>query len=270
MEKQTILEQLRQLLKKHNNADSYNLGLVLSGGAARGYAHLGVLKALEENELKPDIISGVSAGAIAAAFYAKGFSPEETVELFQSINLKDILNIRPSKKGLLKTDGLKKLLQNHLGKTKIEDLELPVVIAATNLNEGKTHYFKHGNLVDAVLASCSIPVVFNAVKMESNLFIDGGVTNNFPLEPLEGKCKKIIGVHVNPTGKFNMNKGMLHLAVYAFHLSIASGIEEKKKQLEYFIEPHKLKDFSYMDIDKGQEMFDIGYKEAIQLLSVKE
>jgi NTE family protein len=118
----------------------YKTGLVLSGGGARGFAHLGVLKALEEKKIKINIFSGVSAGAIAAAFYADGYTPEEILNIFSSKKVFHLMRITIPRSGLLKTKGLKEVLKKHLRATNIEDLKIPVIIAATNFREGKIQY----------------------------------------------------------------------------------------------------------------------------------
>jgi NTE family protein len=120
----------------------YDIGLVLSGGAARGFAHLGVLKALEEFNMKPDIISGVSAGAIAGALYADGFAPEEIVEIYTHKSLFEFMQMTVPKTGIFKPTGLKETLKKNLRATRFDQLKIPMVITATNLIEGKSEYFR--------------------------------------------------------------------------------------------------------------------------------
>ncbi|MEX0986809.1 MAG: patatin-like phospholipase family protein [Bacteroidales bacterium] len=244
----------------------FDTGLVLSGGAARGFAHAGVIKALNEHSIEPDIVSGVSAGSIVGSFYCDGFEPEEIFEIFEKNKIFEFVKLIFKKHGLLNISGLKKVLKKNLRTERIENLPKPLVITATNIEEARTTYFTEGNLVDLVLASSSIPVLFSPAKINGLTYVDGGVTNNFPLEPLENKCKELIGVHVNPIGSYDPNRGLLHMALNAFHLSIASGIEFKREKLDYFIEPEKLIDFTYYDVKRGREMFDIGYAKAIEVL----
>jgi NTE family protein len=246
---------------------NYNTGLVLSGGAARGFGHLGVLKALNEKGINPDIISGVSAGAIVGSFYCDGYKPEEILEIFMKRKIFKLVKLRVSKKGLFKISGLEKILKKYLKTNNIEDLKIPLVITATDIVKGTTKFFKNGTLVDSVLASSSIPVVFRSKEIDGNFFVDGGVTNNLPAEPLTDICNELIGVNVNPIGAYDPKKGLAHMALHSFHLSIASGIEEKKKLFKYFIEPLELKNYTYYDIANGKEMFEIGYKEALKVIN---
>jgi NTE family protein len=96
--------------------------------------------------------------------------------------------------------------------------------------------------------------------------VDGGVTNNFPLEPLDGQCKRLIGVHVNPVAPYDPKRGLRHIAINTFHMSIAAELEKKYEKLDYYIEPEKLSSFTYFDIKRAREMFDIGYEKAVQVL----
>ncbi len=263
------LEEAVDWISSKVDGKKYDTGLALSGGAARGFAHAGVLKALHEKDIYPDIVTGVSAGSIVGSFYCDGFEPEEIYEIFHSNKIYDIVKLRFNKQGLLNISGLRKLRENNLRTKKLEDLEKPFIITVTNLAEAKTEYMTQGNLVDLVVASSSIPVIFVPTEIDGVTYVDGGVTNNFPIEPLEGICKTLIGSHVNPVGSFDPGKGILHVAATTFHLSIAAGIYHKKKTLDYFIEPSKLSKYAYFDIKKGKEMFDIGYEEAKKVLSKK-
>ena len=260
------IEKIADRLGGSKSEKEFKTGLVLSGGAARGFAHVGVIKALHEAGIKPDIVSGVSAGSIVGAFYCDGFEPEEIFEIFENNKIFELVKVDFDNQGLLNINGLKDLLKKNLRTKRIEKLDKPLIITATNMEEGRTVFFAEGDLVDLVLASSSIPVLFSPTMINGVTFVDGGVTNNFPLEPLEGKCENLLGVHVNPIGHYDPEKGLAHLAVNAFHLSIASGIDLKKKKLDLFIEPEKLKDFTYYDIKRSKEMFDIGYQKAKEVL----
>ena len=190
----TVNEKIRQ----RNGGKKYSTGLVLSGGAARGFAHLGVIQALHERSIKPDIVSGVSAGSIVGSFYCDGFEPEEIFEIFRKNKIFKLVRLMFRRHGLLSISGLRKVLEKNLRTTRLEDLQKPLVITATNIENAKTSYFIEGNITDLVIASSSIPVLFNPPQIDGITYIDGGVTNNFPLEPLEKNCRHLIGVHVNP------------------------------------------------------------------------
>jgi len=244
----------------------YNIGLVLSGGAARGFAHLGVIKALEEFGMKPNIISGVSAGAIAGALYADGFAPEEILEIYTRKSIFEFMQMTVPKTGIFKATGLKETLKKNLRAKTFDELKIPLVVTATNLLEGKSEYFREGDLVEAILASSCVPVLFEAVLINKIPYIDGGVMNNMPVEPIAHLCKKLIGVYINPTGQISQLKGLVHIAERAFHLAIASEMRTKQSMFDVFIEPPEITNYSLFDLKKAPELFEVGYRKTVEIL----
>ncbi len=253
-----------------SNGKKYKNGLVLSGGAAHGFAHLGVLEAMEEMNAVPDIISGASSGAIVGSFYADGFSTEEIMELFANNKLLGFVSLKVRKQGLFDISGLRKIMKNNLRTKQLENLKIPLIIATTNLNNATTEYFDRGNLIDLVLASSSIPVLFNPVVIGENYYVDGGITDNFPVAPLVDLCDEITAVNVNPVGGFDpTGDGLLQLAVHTFHISVYSRVDAKRKYIDHFIEPEGLAKYSYTDLSAAREMSRLGYEEAIKVLGKK-
>jgi NTE family protein len=245
----------------------YNIGIVLSGGAARGFTHLGVLKALEEFDMTPEIISGVSAGAIAGVLYADGFAPEEILEIYTRKSIFEFMEMTVPKTGFFRATGLKETLLKNLRAKTFDQLKIPLVVTATNLIVGKSEYFREGNLVDAILASSCVPVLFEAVLINKIPYIDGGIMNNLPVEPIAGECKKLIGVYINPTGPIDQLKGMVHIAERSFHLAIASEMRPKQHLFDIFIEPSEIVNYSMIDMKKAPELFDVGYRKTVEILS---
>jgi NTE family protein len=248
----------------------YNIGIVLSGGAARCFTHLGVLKALEEFGMKPDIISGVSAGAIAGALYADGFTPEEILEIYTRKSIFEFMQMTVPKTGIFKPTGLRETLIKNLRATTFDQLKVPLVVTATNLIDGKSEYFREGDLIEAILASSCIPVLFEAVIINNIPYIDGGIMNNLPVEPIADVCKKLIGVYINPTGHIDQLKGMVHIAERAFHLAIASEMRPKQSMFDILIEPSEISNYSLFDLKKAPELFDVGYKKTIEIIKSKK
>ncbi len=246
--------------------NKHQYGLVLSGGAARGFAHIGVLKSLEEHGIFPEIISGVSAGAIAGVFYADGFSPEEILEIFDKKKIFHFIKLSLPNNGLLDTGGLKRVIKNNLRSKTFEQLKKTFFATATNYKTGKPEYFCKGDLVDAVLASSSIPVLFKPYTIDGNLYLDGGVTDKLPVRPVKNLCKKIIGVNVMPVGEEKNSRGLLNVALRSFHMSVASYVDLIKEGMDIFIEPVELGRFAYLDVANGKNMFEIGYQEANRVL----
>ena len=158
----------------------YKLGIVLSGGGARGFAHCGALLAFEEMGIRPDIMAGVSAGSIVTALYASGMRPREILEAFADVSFTDFAELSIPRDGFFSMDGFRKFLRKHIPYTDISEFPLPIVICATDMNENRPAAFREGNVVDCVAASCSIPIVFKPVKIKGVPYVDGGVLANLP------------------------------------------------------------------------------------------
>jgi NTE family protein len=248
----------------------YNIGLVLSGGGTRGFAHLGVLKALEENGLKPDVISAVSAGSIAAALYADGKSPDEILELLTSRKVMQYIDFALPTTGFIKMTGLEKTIINILRAKNIEDLSIPLKVFAVNMNNGIYTCFDSGPLAPVIKASCSIPILFPPVEINGSLYTDGGLHNNFPVEILVGQCKRIIGVNVNPLRNIKKLNNIKQVVERVFQLNIRGHTIERKKLCDLFIEPEGLGAFGMLNIASGPEAFRMGYEATILALQTAD
>src|SRR6187401_3388039 len=174
------------------------IGIALSGGGARGFAHLGVLKALEEMGITISEISGTSAGAIAGAFYCYGYKPDQILEIVTSTGF--LKSVRPAWSwiGLLSMDGFKAVMHKYLPEDSFEKLKIPLTVATTEIRLGKVTYFDSGELISRVIASSSIPALFDPKVLDGHVFVDGGIIDNLPARPLVGKTDFIIGSHCNP------------------------------------------------------------------------
>jgi NTE family protein len=238
------------------------IGLALSGGGARGFAHLGVVKALYEKDIKPGIFSGTSAGALIAAFLANEKSPDEIFEFFKGHKIFDISEIRLPDHGLLNMKRMRKEIKNELGIDDLKDIKQPFYLCVANMTKGKVEYFNKGPAVDLLLASASIPVLFSPVKINDDLYSDGGVFDNLPVKPIRGKCEKLIGVHVNPIHKVKGINSMIEMASRTFSLTVHKNIENLKDTCDLWIEPDDLDKFGILDFNKADEIFQIGYEFA--------
>ncbi|MFW6351260.1 MAG: patatin-like phospholipase family protein [Bacteroidota bacterium] len=249
----------------------YKTGLVLSGGGTRGFGHLGVIKALEEEGIQPDIVSGVSAGAIVGALYADGNSPDEILETLSSKRIFDYLDFNIPRTGLVRMNGFEKTLKKYLKAKIFEDLKIPLMVFAVNMNTAHYVCFEKGNLALAVKASSSVPIVFPPIEVNGDLYCDGGVINNFPVEPLRKVCDKVIGVNVNPlvrrkTGFHNLKQ----IAERTFQLSVRSHVLNRKELCDLFIEPVEADNFGLLDLSSGKAIFKVGYEYTKKLLENNE
>mgnify|MGYP005751917017 CR=1 FL=1 len=242
------------------------VGLALSGGAARGIAHLGVLKAFDEIGIKSNIISGVSSGAIVGVFYAAGYSPDDTLKLIKELKLYSIVRLAIGQVGILHLDAVEKLFCKYLGDdATFEDLHIPVIVSATEMNEGVTAYFSSGELIKPLLASCAVPILYRPVSYKGMLLNDGGLLNNMPLDPLEGNCAIKIGVHTNPVNHQARITTLRSMIERTAHLAINNNVKLRMHQCDFFIEPPDLKYYRLMSFSKADEIFDIGYKYTLNL-----
>lgn len=156
------------------------VGLVLGGGGARGYAHIGVLKALAERGIEPVAIAGCSAGAIAGAFHAAGFGPEAMVSVLEKQSFAAFLDLG-AKGGIIGGSKLRDFLAEHLPET-FEELSLPLSVTAVDLQRGRLDVFKGGELVPALLASSALPGILSPVEHRGSFYLDGGLLNNLPVD----------------------------------------------------------------------------------------
>jgi len=242
------------------------IGVALSGGGARGIAHLGVLKALNEAGVKPDIISGTSAGALVGALYCAGNSPDECLKIIQKTNVLSVFRPSFSWKGLLSIDKLATALINYLPQT-FAELKKPLIIAATEINKGETEYFTEGDLVPAILASSCIPVIFKPYVINGHNYVDGGILNNLPTEELKHRVETLIGVSCNPYGLVEKLENARHLMERSALLAINGNTMKSRALCDVFIEPPGLVKFSGFKLSQAQQIFDEGYEFTVQNMS---
>lgn len=238
--------------------EKYNLGLVLSGGGARGIAHLGVLKALDEIGIKPDVISGTSAGAIVGAMYASGNSPEEILDVLNNSTL--FSSLRPAlAKGFLRMDRAEIIYKKYLGDATFETLEIPLYITATDIVNSETVVFNEGELIQPILAASSIPIIFQPVKYKDKILLDGGIIDNLPVTPLLDKCHKIMGVNVNFTNKDEDINNFRKIIERTLDIVVINNVKDSSSKCGLLLEPTELMYYNIFDIKRAQDIFNVGY-----------
>lgn len=245
----------------------YAVGLTLSGGGLRGIGHIGALKALEEHGLKPSILSGTSAGAIIAAFYASGYTPQEMLSIALASNLFSRSSLRFRVSGFFDTGFLLKLFNDHMPEGTLENLKIPLYIAVTDIVGAKIEYIHHGRLDKALLASACLPFVFAPIKEGNKTYMDGGIMNNLPIEPIRDKCGMLIGSHVNSlerSGIENMGAGKIIDRV--IHMALGNSVYYKSKACNLFIDPPDMTQFGIFDKKNIQRIHDHVYDYTTQLL----
>jgi len=250
---------LFKFINKSVEKKKYNLGLALSGGGARGFAHPGAIKAIEDFGLKPDIISGTSAGALAGILYADGYAPEEILKLFAGKDFREFFDIQMPVAAIFGTSGFKRFLKKHLHTKNFEDLPIPVKVVATNLDEGTSVVFDTGPIIDPVVASCSIPIVFNPVVIDGINYVDGGIFKNFPVSTIRGLCDQIIGINVSPLVHKEYHKTIMQIAERSYHYMSRTNTLLDRTLCDILVEIMDIAYFKTFDLVNSEKIFKIGY-----------
>ncbi|MDY7029748.1 MAG: patatin-like phospholipase family protein, partial [Spirochaetota bacterium] len=159
------------------------IAYTLSGGAAYGYAHIGVLKYLEENNIRPAAIAGTSMGAIVGGLYAYGYDAEHIEQIAEHVRSLELVRLFfPSfpRGGIIDTDGIRDFFHGFIHDARIEELPIAFRSVAVDINTGEEIVFDRGRLIDAMIASMSIPAVFKPYHYQGRFLVDGGLVNNLP------------------------------------------------------------------------------------------
>ena len=245
----------------------YKIGLALSGGSIKGFAHLGVLKWLEENNLHPEILAGTSAGALVGAFYACGYSIDEVLELLSSNGFLKMTTLTMRGGGLFSATNFHRHLKRNLRYKKLEDLPLPLRIVATDLDRGEQHVFTEGKLADIVLASCSIPILFTPVVIGGETYVDGGLFRNFPATIIREDCETLIGMNLGPVSEEKVQHSMTAIANRAWELVFRQNTVPDREACDYLLETMEVTKYSMFEVSAASALVTIGYELASKELA---
>nr|WP_307774416.1 patatin-like phospholipase family protein [uncultured Cetobacterium sp.] len=261
-------EKIENLKKKNVKP---KVGLVLSGGGAKGFAHIGVLKALEKNNIKVDYITGTSMGALIGSLYSAGYSPDQIEKLILDIDWENTFDDKPNQEDIpleqrsimkdynlsLKYDDsfnfdlpkslrntqkiyltLKNLLWGVEGINNFDNLPIPMRVIATDLNTGKAKSFKSGDLAQAIVASISIPTIFDPVNINNSYYVDGLLSRNFPVkDAFDLGADIVIGVDVGTTVQKKDSYDIFGVADQIIAIQSASSTEDQRDLATILIEP---------------------------------
>ncbi len=244
------------------------IGVTLSGGGMRGIAHIAVLKALEEFDLAPKIISGTSAGAIVGAFYALGKTPDEMMAIVHHETFFSRSSLKISRNGIFNPKFLLNIFSKYIPEDDFSVLKIPLFIAASELTQGKIEYFSEGKLFEKLLATSAVPFIFPPVIIGNKFYVDGGVLDNLPTEPIQNKCDFLIGSHVNSMGFEPLNKMSASTEFdRILHLAISNSVYSKKNNCDIFINPPEMLKYSIFKKDGMIAMFDNVYEFTCEKLN---
>lgn len=267
------------------------IGVALSGGGIKGLAHAGVLKALEENQIKIDIIGGTSAGSMVASLYAMGYTPDEILECFKSnfdkilggrkITLisciKHLINNDLRMQGLRKGEDIENVfekLANIKNIDKISKIKMPIVIPSVDLNDSKEYIFTNNipkgednnnryiteiGIGEAVRASSSFPAVFNLCTINKHTFIDGGALNNIPVNEVKKQgADKVIAVKFKEE-KINENSNMMEIVMKTIDIMGSKIIENNLNKSDYILNIDA-SEIGFLDARNIEKCFMYGYE----------
>lgn len=246
--------------KKKKFKKKYKVGLCLSGGGARGFSYLGAFKAFEEMGIKFDAVAGASAGSLFGAMYASGLTAQEMIQKTKNVKNTDFRN---SKLGFLpsKMDKMCENLRTFFGNMKIEDLRTQYYAVAVDLKSGKEIHFSSGDLCSIISGSCAIPGVFLPVKYKNMNLIDGGVSNNIPVDVLKDNgCDFVVTIDCNCTrGGGTTSSNLIAQFTTSIGIMMVNNSKKGLKLSDLTICPD-LKKFSSLNLKGKDEMIEEGYR----------
>jgi len=242
----------------------YPLGIVLSGGGSRGLAHVGVLRALGEAGISAPCVAGTSSGALIGALYAAGYPPAKMVEFFEVANPFRISRLALRKPGWIDSEKIGADFASWFPDDSFEALNKRLFVSATDLVTGKAEIFATGELIRPLLASASIPFVFTPVEIDQHRFADGGIVNNFPIEPLSGLCDVVIGVYASPlpTSANGDLDSTFAVTQRALEIGMFHASRRKFHHADLVLVPEELTRFSTFDTRRHAAIVEVGYRAA--------
>lgn len=244
------------------------IGIALSGGGALGFAHIGVLKSLENHGIFPEVISGSSMGAIVGALYASGLSPDEMIQLIKDDKLYKITNLMSFhpwslKAGFSDHRMLKELIKEIITHNSFEKLEKEMHVCVSNMSLGEAEMHSEGNELDFwIAASASIPGIFEAMEHHGNIYVDGGLLNNLPVQILENKVEYIIAVDVLPYELPEKLKTPRDILMASVRVMQKQNSKEGKEIADFLIEPQAVKKHHEFSFDQYEDIYSSGIEAA--------
>ncbi len=251
----------------HSYTAKHPIGFALSGGFIKGFAHLGVIQALLEHDIRPGILAGVSAGSLAGVFYADGNEPYKVLEFFSGHKFQDLTKLIFSKKGFFELSELIDFIKSNLKAQRLEDLKLPLIVTATDLDHGRSVHFHKGMIAERVAASCCMPVLFAPIVIDGVHYVDGGVLMNLPVSPIRRICEKVVAINVSPLIATEYKKNIVSIALRSYNFMFRSNTFSEREKADLLIEPCDLNNYSNVELEKAEEIFMQGYNTANTVLN---
>ena len=262
MKNNTITKLFGRVIRWVDYSSPRKTGLALGGGAVLGAAHIGVLKALEEYEVPIDFIAGTSIGSVIAAFYAFGYSPYEIEEIVLDLDWLDISKLALSKYGIFSNKGLGDLIKVELGDVSFNESKIPLAVVATDIYKGEKVVLREGKVIQALMASTSIPGVFEPVLVNDDLLVDGGLVENVPASAVrEMGANYVIGVDLTSTHLQTKPENILGVMLNAFDIALKYQTKRQMSDSNILLKLD-LSDFSLIDTSQTPRLIEQGYQDA--------
>ncbi|PQJ74495.1 patatin-like phospholipase family protein [Polaribacter gangjinensis] len=243
-----------------------NIGLALGGGAVLGAAHIGVLKALNERDIKINYITGTSIGAFVASLFAFKKTWEEIEMIASELKWMDITGITMSKFALLSNENLGELIIKYIGDKNIEEATIPLGIIATDISTGEKIVFDKGSVAKAVMASTCIPGIYKPIEVDGKMLVDGGIVENVPIKTVQQMgAEFVIAVDLNAMHTYQKPNNILDIIINSFHFLILQKDTLETKNADLLIQPD-LSQFNRSDTKQIQELIKKGYVDAKDFL----
>lgn len=245
------------------------IGLALSGGAVRGIAHLGVLKAFQESNIHISYLAGTSSGAFIAALFAKGVSVDDIYSTLEGLSWRDVSSFRFSRMGFFSNAVLGDLIREHCGEGyRFEDARVPLAMISTDINTGEKVIHDKGDVALAVQASTCIPGFYIPIPMGDRLLVDGGLVENIPVSPLRKMgAEMVVAVDICSKKKVLKPDGVLDVMVNSFDIAVDASSQIHLKNADVRVDL-ELADYSKTNTAQMKEIFDEGYRKG--RIAVKE
>lgn len=240
--------------------------LALGGGAALGYAHLGVLEVLEEEGLRPDLVLGTSIGSIMGGLYCSGMTPAEIAAGAEDLNLWKLVDLQLGGLGLLEWKKVRRRLEPLLKVRRLEDCPLPLICVATDLNSGERVMLNRGPLLDAMLASAAVPGLYEPVPWAGRLLVDGGLTDEVPvLSARDAGAQIVVAVDVSHPLLVGEIKGPLDVMRQSYFIIQKHNVEARRELADLVIRPD-LTGLDFHAFDEVEAARQVGREAARQAL----
>ena len=245
-----------------------SIGLALSGGAARGIAHIAVIDTLEQEGIPIHAIAGTSAGSIVGALYASGMTLSEIKRVLLHAKWKDILKLTIPKRGLMSSEGIYRFMDDVLPVKKFSSLSIPFAAVATDLRTAEKVVITSGSIARAVQASCSLPIIFTPTEINRKVLVDGGVASQVPVRAVREElgAKRVISVNVNYKAlEFDEYDNIIKIATHLSMLWASRNSREEERLADVAIQVNAT-GIALYDLSKSRELLRRGRKAAEEKL----